>query len=256
MKRILPLALVVSVGLVLAGCSTTSSPTGTSPSSSAGSGSGSGSGSSSTVTSSYYPVAKGNTWVYTIDYGNGTIITDTEIMSKVVTDGTDATVTIDRTFHYDDGSQKDLVSSVDYLFHADGSLEVPFQSVPSASGVVTVKSGTMVWPTTAEFEAGTAKTGTIVASVDSGGTTTNEQVDFNIAGAGTEDVTVKAGSYPAARKLAQMLTISLPDLGVSGIVVNVTTWLAKGVGPVKTEVPDSNGGASILQQLVSFTAGK
>lgn len=205
------------------------------------------------VESIYYPVAKGNTWVYSIDYGSGTTVTDTEVMTAVTPEGDGSRVTIGRTFHWEDGSQPDLVDSVDYVFAADGSLTVPFQSIPSAGGTVTVTSGTMVWPTAAEFEAGTAKTGRIEASVDAGGTTTKETVDFTIAGAGVEDVTVPAGGY-SARKLGQALVVSLPDLGVEGITVNAVTWLAEGVGPVKTEVPDM-GGVTITQVLLSFTPG-
>ena len=211
----------------------------------------------SAIASIYYPVAEGNTWVYSIDYGTGSTVTDTEVMTKVVPDGDGGRVTIERTFVWDDGSQPDVVSTVDYVFAADGSLTVPFQSIPSAGGsTVTVQSGTMVWPTSAEFEAGTPKTGTIQATVETSGQTIAETVDFTISGAGTEDVTVPAGSY-TARKLSPALVISLPDLGVSGLTVNATTWLAEGVGPVRTEVPDTMGsGATIVQVLKSFTPGR
>lgn len=210
----------------------------------------------SSVESIYYPVAEGNTWVYSIDYGNGSTVTDTEVMAKVVPEGDGARVTIERTFVWDDGSQPDINDSVDYVFASDGSLTVPFQSIPAAGGsTVTVQSGTMTWPTNAEFEAGTAKTGTIQATVETSGQTFAETVDFSISGAGLEDVTVPAGSY-SARKLAQALVISLPDLGVEGLTVNATTWLADGVGPVRTEVPDTiGGGATIVQVLLSFTPG-
>lgn len=253
MKRTLPVIALVAASLALAGCTGGAA----SPSAAGGSPSvGSTASASAAMQSIYYPVAEGNTWVYSIDYGTGSTITDTEVMSAVVADGDASRVTIDRTFHYEDGSHPDLKDSVDYLFHADGSLEVPFQSIPSDSGVVTIKSGTMVWPTVAEFEAGTARTGTIEASVDNG-TVTNETVDFTISGAGVDSVTVPAGSYPKARKLLQALVISLPDLGVSGIAINATTWLADGVGPVKTELPDMSGGSNtITQVLVSFTPGK
>jgi len=252
MKRMLPLALVITAGLALAGCTGGATP----PTGSTDSAVGGSTGAPSAVASIYYPVAVGNTWVYSIDYGTGSNVTDTEVMTAVKPEGDASRVTISRTFHYEDGSKDDLLDTVDYLFHADGSLEVPFQSIPSDFGVVTIKSGTMVWPTGAEFEAGTARTGTIEASVDNG-TVTNETVNFTITGAGTESVTVPAGTYDKARKLQQALVISLPDLGVSGIAINAVTWLAEGVGPVKTELPDVAGGSStITQVLVSFTPGK
>jgi len=240
---------LVSLAL-LAGCTAAPAPTaapGGSPSSDAP---------ATAVESIYYPVAEGNTWVYSIDYGTGSTVTDTEVMTKVVPEGDGARVTIERTFVWDDGSQPEIKDSVDYVFGSDGSLTVPFQSIPTAGGTtVTVQSGTMMWPTNAEFEAGTAKTGTIQATVETSGQTFAESVDFTITGAGVEDVTVPAGSY-SARKLSQALVISLPDLGVSGLTVNAMTWLADGVGPVRTEVPDTiGGGATIVQVLLSFTPG-
>lgn len=251
MTRFVPLALILAAGLALAGCTPAAAPSGTDTGSPSAS---SGSVPVPAPESSYYPIAEGNTWVYSIDYGSGSTVTDTEVISAVKPEGDATRVTFSRTFHYEDGSQADLLDTVDYLFHADGSLEVPFQSIPSAGGVVTIKSGTMVWPTAAEFEAGTARTGTIEASVDNG-TVTNEKIDFTITGAGNESVTVPAGTYDA-RRLQQALAISLPDLGVEGIAIAAVTWLAKGVGPVRTEVPDVSGGtAAITQVLVSFTPG-
>lgn len=245
-----PSALALVSLALLAGCSAAPAP-------SAGpSGSPAADAPPSAVESIYYPVAEGNTWVYSIDYGSGSTVTDTEVMTKLVPEGEGTRVTIERTFVWDDGSQPDLKDSVDFVFASDGSLSVPFQSIPSAGGsTVTVQSGTMTWPTNAEFEAGTAKTGTIQATVETSGQTYAETVDFSISGAGVENVTVPAGSY-SARKLAQALVISLPDLGVQGLTVNAMTWLADGVGPVRTEVPDTiGGGATIVQVLLSFTPG-
>ncbi len=247
-------ALAVVTVALLAGC-TPAGPAATSDPTGATTGAPTGSAGAS-IASIYYPVGEGNTWVYSIDYGTGSTVTDTEVMTSVVPEGDGARVTIERTFVWDDGSQPQLVDTIDYVFAADGSLSVPFQSIPTAGGsTVTVKSGTMTWPSDAEFEAGTPQTGTIEATVVTSASTVNEVVDFSIAGAGLEDVTVPAGSY-SARKLAQTLTISLPELGVEGLVINATTWLADGVGPVRTEVPDTlSGGATIVQVLKSFTQG-
>jgi len=249
--RLAPSGFTLVLIASLAACTAAPSPTSDPSASPTGSSSAT---PESSVTSIYYPVAQGNTWVYSIDYGSGTTVTDTEVMTVVVPEGDGSRVTFDRTFHWEDDSQPDLKDTVDYVFAADGSLTVPFQSIPSAGGIVTVTSGTMVWPTSAEFEAGTAKTGRIEASVENAGTTTKEVVDFAIVGSGTEAVTVPAGSY-TARKLSQALVISLPDLGVEGITVNAITWLVEDVGPVQTVVPDMSG-TTITQVLVSFTPGR
>ncbi|MBX3099321.1 MAG: hypothetical protein KF761_07035 [Salinibacterium sp.] len=213
-----------------------------------------GSSDSIEVTSIYYPVAVGNRWVYSIDYGSGSLVTDTEVMTAIHAEGDGARVSISRTFHWDDKSRPDVTDSVDYVFAADGSLTVPFQSIPSAESTIIVSSGTVAWPTPAEFDAGTTKTGRIEASVFTNGTTAKETVDFTISGGGVQDVTVPAGTF-SARVLNQALVVSLPDLDVNGLALTAVAWLDESVGLVKTIVPDHNG-ATITQVLVSFTPGR
>jgi hypothetical protein len=204
--------------------------------------------------SSYYPVAVGNAWEYEIVFPEpiGTVTT-TETMTTVVRDGDSVRATIARTMHYENGLTDDIEDSVDYVFNDDGSLEVPYQSLPDSSGtVVTVKSGTMVWPTDEEFEAGTVKTGTIEASVEASGTTIDQSVDFSIKGAGVESVTVPAGTFDA-RLLEQDLTISIPSLSVDGLPISAKSWLAPGTGLVKTEIPGLFGSEPIVMTLTRFT---
>ena len=137
---------------------------------------------------------------------------------------------------------------------SDGSLEVPYQSIPdSSSAIVTVKSGTMVWPTDEEFEAGTVKTGTIEASVETSGKSIEQSVEFSIKGAGVESVTVAAGTFDA-RLLEQDLLVSIPSLSVNGLPISAKSWLAPGTGLVRTEVPGLFGTGSIVMELVKFTA--
>jgi hypothetical protein len=203
--------------------------------------------------SSYYPVAVGNTWEYSMTLPDplGTV-TETETMTDVVrVDDDSVRATIERTFHYENGSVDDVTDSVDYVFHSDGSLEVPYQSLPDTSGtVVTVKSGTMVWPTDEEFEAGTEKTGTIEASANG----VDQTVDFAISGGGVETVKVPAGSFDA-RLLNQKLTISIPSLSIDGLPISAKSWLAPGTGLVKTEIPGLLGTGSVSLVLEKFTPG-
>lgn len=203
--------------------------------------------------SSYYPVAIGNTWEYSMKLPDpiGTV-TETETMTDVkrVDDDT-VRATIERVFHYENGSIDDVTDSVDYVFHLDGSLEVPYQSLPDSSGaVVTVTSGTMVWPSDEEFEAGTEKTGTIEATADG----IAQTIDFVIAGGGIESVTVPAGTFDA-RLLTQKLTISIPEFSIDGLPVSAKSWLAPGTGLVKTEIPGLLGTGTVTLELVKFTPG-
>ena len=204
--------------------------------------------------SSYYPVAEGNTWEYemTMPEPIGTVV-ETETMTKVVRDGDTVRATIARTFHYENGSTPDIEDTVDYVFYDDGSIEVPYQSLPDASGgTVTVKSGEMRWPSDAEFEAGTPKTGTIEATVETAGQSIDQTVDFTITGAGVESVTVPAGTFDA-RILSQKLVVKIPSLGLDGLPIAATSWLSKGTGLVKTELPGLLGTGAIVLQLVKFT---
>ena len=209
----------------------------------------------SAVASGYYPVAEGNVWIYTMTYAEPIgIVTETETMTSVKPDGAGgAEATIRREFHYENGSTPDFSDEVTYLFHADGSIEVPFQSIPNADAteVITVNSGTMLWPSDDEFAAGTVKTGEISVSVESGGQTFDELVTFEVFGAGEESVTVPFGTV-TARKLTQNLSVSIPSFDVT-VPINATSWLQADVGLVRTEIPDLFGGATITVELVSFT---
>lgn len=252
MKRPVIIAALLAAGLALAGCTAAPDP-GSSPSSEA-----SAPAEDFSDISVYYPVVLGNSWTYRMTLPEPVgIVTETETMSAITPEGDGVRATIDRSFHYENGTLPDFSDSVDYIFHGDGSITVPYQSLPDASGsTVTVSGGEMVWPTTEEFEAGTPKTGTLQVQVTSSGTVIDQTITFSIAGAGVEDVTVPAGSYPGARKLLQNMLISIPSVGVTDLPINTTVWLAEGVGMVKSEVPDVLGlGGATTVELLEFTPG-
>jgi len=205
----------------------------------------------------YYPVALGNTWTYQINNPDPVgVVIQTETMSAVTPDGDDVRVMIDRSFRYENGAYPDFTDSVEYVFHADGSLSVPYQSIPDTSGAqVTIKSGEFLWPSTAEFEAGTPKTGVIEATIEADGSTFDQAISFTITGHGVEEVTVPGGTFQA-RKLTQDMLISIPSAGLDGLPINATVWLAEGVGQVRSEVPDLLGsGTSVTVELLKFTPG-
>ena len=204
--------------------------------------------------SPYYPLAEGNAWEYTATYPDPVgVVTYTETMTKVEQDGDEVRATIARSFHYENGMNPDFEQDVEYVFHEDGSLTVPYQSLPDTSGAkVTVKSGELVWPSTAEFEAATPKTGTIELTSEAAGVSLDLSAAFTITGAGVESVTVKAGDFEA-RKLAQSIEISVPSLSEETFTVDTTTWLAEGTGMVRTEIPGLFGAGATTVELVTFT---
>lgn len=207
--------------------------------------------------SPYYPVALGNTWTYRMTNPDPVgIVIQTEEMTSVTPEGDDVRVTIERSFHYENGSSPDFSDSVEYIFHADGSLSVPYQSLPDNSGAqVEIKDGQMVWPSTAEFEAGTPKTGVINITVTVAGSAFDEVINFEITGQGVESVTVPAGTFEA-RKLLQSMRVTIPSAGMTDLPIDATVWLAEGVGQVRSEVPDLLGsGSPIVVELMEFTPG-
>lgn len=259
-------ALVFVVGasltLVLTGCSSSPKTATTSAGNSASSSGATGTAPSSTSPTSesgsfYDAIAVGNTWTYSTDYGLTSlgVVTDTERMTAVTAtaDGTQATIS--RSFHYKNGKQADFVSTATYLFHKDGSVTVPYQNI--GTGIqIHVKSGSIQWPTPAEFAAGTPKTGQIVAVATSNGTTINETINFVTKGAGTSSVTVPAGTY-TAHVLNQSVSVSVNGSS-TGQPIDTVSYMAPGTGMVKSIMKNSKlapGSSDVTTVLTSFTHG-
>jgi hypothetical protein len=212
------------------------------------------------IDATYYPVAVGNTWVYRVDYGSALglgVVTDTEQMTKVRQVATGTRVTIERTFHYQNGRYPDFTSTVDYVFHKNGSLTVPFQNgIQTRGTTITVKSGSIVWPTPQTLESGHESTGHIRASIKSAGQTINADVLVAVRGAGPASVRVPAGSFPRARILHQDLVETISRISTR-ITIKTTTYLVEGVGMVKSTVDSGlpGSGGAVTTKLISFRRG-
>ncbi len=189
-------------------------------------------------TNKYFPVAVGNTWVYDLQDATGTS-TLTDTISAVIRDGADVIATIDRTIDHADTATADETTSVDFVFHDDGSVSEPF------SYLVAGAPGTLEWPSTADFEAGAPSTGSFAVGAGS--------VVFSILGQGNESITVPLGTFEC-RRLVQNLLLS--GSGVSDVPWAPSYWLSPGVGIVRAEIPDYIfGGPAAVFELLSFTPG-
>jgi hypothetical protein len=211
----------------------------------------------SDIDDTYYPVARGNTWVYRTDYGAGSlgVVTDTETMTAVQPVAGGNQVTIKRVFHYASGQHPDFTSTVVYVFHSDGSLTVPYQSgIDTANSKITVRRGSIVWPTPARLRSGAVSTGTVEVTVQTASLTRNATVKVQLQGKGAAAVSVPAGAYPKAQILNETLTETLEGLPAT-IVITSQAYLVAGVGPVKTVVTSGAGTAPIQSVLVSFKKG-
>lgn len=254
-------ALAVAA-LLVAGCGGGSGGSGNSGGSggsgaSGGSGSGSGStqsgtsassgGSGSAAGSTLFPVAVGEKWVYASNLGVGgsSTVTNTIKAVKPVSGGDLVTMT---DANHIAGVTKP--TQVTYMFYSDGSIGVPFTQFEG--GKVTIKSGSIVWPSASEIASGQSHSSVLAISFKTSGQTINEKVHVTVKGGGTQSVTVPAGTYQAT-----VVDQTMAET-VFGHRVNtmVRTWLAPGVGPVQSEVLEKSGfgaGPQIREELKSFT---
>jgi hypothetical protein len=190
-----------------------------------------------------FPVAVGNTWVYQTTAGGETGQTTNRIVSAgPIPTGYEVTMS----------STTDVAGTATgvqpvYVFYPDGTIGYP---VPAINGV-SVAVGGIRWPDAAGLASGQAYH-SVLRILDSQ-TGQYGNVNVTVQGVGTMSVSVPAGTYQA----------SVVDTTIAGKVdgytttVEVTTWIAQGVGPVKTEELIRAAGKTELtiNELLSFTKG-
>ena len=251
-------AAVLAAGLALAGCggAASSSPGGSATNSATAAATG-GTATSSTSAATAagasasvpFPVAVGNTWNYKITTG-GESGTTVNKMTAVTPVAAGQQVTMLTTDHVGsvNGSAKET-----YLFHADGSIGYPLGSFSPGSGV-TVTSNGVVWPPASVIASGKPSQSTLNISIKAAGQTLSTTAHVTVQGAGTATVTVPAGTYQAT---VVLVTERLSIVGITASI-QVKTWLAPDVGPVKELVNTNEGSATSVvadEELLSFTKG-
>jgi hypothetical protein len=252
-------SVLAAAALLVAGCSSGSGGSGSgSGSGTAGSGgsgssppgttSGGGSGTTAAASSALFPIAVGEKWVYAGHLGSlgSSTTTNTVTAVKPVAQGRLVTMTNRSSLTAAAGKLNKLT----YLFYANGSIGVPYTQVSGAK--VTIKSGSIIWPPIASIQAGQVRHSTLNIAIAVAGHSLSEQVHVTVRGAGTQRVTVPAGTYQAT-----VVDETMAEK-VMGFPVRITvrTWLAHGVGPVKTEVLSKAAIASatnVTEELTSFT---
>jgi len=240
-------ALLAVTGLALAGCgsgssssaASSSAPPASSPAA-AGAGTGTTAGGSFTGTP-LYPVAVGNTWVYqvtTVGVPGGTAID--KITAVVPAAGGDQVTT---THEFHGTTVKETL-----LFGPNGTISMPLPSLGSST--FKIRSGGIVWPSHAQIMSGQPFNSTVKATVTIAGQAHNVSTHVTVQGAGSATVTVPAGTYHTTL-INDTLTESFMGFSIS---LRIQTWLASGVGPVKSEVT-TNGTTVSTEELKSFTKG-
>jgi hypothetical protein len=255
-RRLAGTATVVAIaaGLAVAGCGGSSSSGaaagGSTAKSPAASHSKSTGGSTSAVTTATvpFPVGVGDTWRYKTTYGRTvnriTAVTPTSGGQQVTMRS--AITSLGSTSHNTDF----------YVVHSDGSISLPFSQFDTSSSGASVKliSGDIFWPPADQLSSGKAYHDALKIAFSDNGMTQKVTANVTVRGAGTQSVTVPAGTYNA-----DVVNMTMSET-IEGIAVSsvVRTWLAPGVGPVKDEVILHEGGTNHIaaeNQLVSFKAG-
>jgi hypothetical protein len=246
--------VAITAGLALAGCGGSSSSgsaagNNAGKSSPAASHSPSSSGSTTVTTATVpFPVGVGDTWRYKTTYGR-TVNRMTAVAR--VPGGQQVTMrsaitSLGTTTH----------DTAYYVVHSDGSISLPFSQFDTNSSGTSVKliSGNIFWPPADQLSSGQAYHSALKIEFSENGMEQNVTAHVTVRGAGTQSVTVPAGTYNA-----DVVNMTMSET-IEGITVSnvVRTWLAPGVGPVKSEVILHEGGTAHIaaeNQLISFTAG-
>jgi hypothetical protein len=188
-----------------------------------------------------FPVRVGNTWVYQTKIGGASGRTT----NRIVATGPGTAgflVTMSSATNVTGASSS---GTAGYTFYPDGTVGYP---APAINGV-SVTGGGIRWPNAAALASGRAYHSTLKIQVGSSGQT--QDAGVNVYGAGTETVTVPAGTYQTS--------VVETTITAKGETIVVTTWIAQGVGTVKTQTQVSGAGAAGLtttEELVSFTKAK
>jgi hypothetical protein len=182
-----------------------------------------------------FPVAVGNTWVYqTKAVGQTRKTTNRIVAARAVPAGYQ--VTVSSTTNMTGAA----VQSV-YLFYPDGTVGIP---VPQLNGVSAVGGG-IRWPDAAALASGRAYHSVLRLRVNQTGQ--YEDANVTVQGAGTTSVSVPAGTHQAS--VVDTIIVA------KAMTAAQTTWIAQGIGPVRTEMVIWAPGTTELttNQLLSFT---
>jgi hypothetical protein len=185
-----------------------------------------------------FPVAVGNTWVYQTKAGGSSGRTTTSIVAAGPGSAGFLVTMSSATTLAGSGS----AGTSGYTFYPDGTIGYP---APAVSGLA-VTGGGIRWPNATALASGHAYHSTLQLQV--GGA--QENAGVNVYGAGTETVTVPAGTYQAS--------VVETTIAAQGETIEVTTWIVQGIGTVKTEIQVNGAGTAGLttSELLSFTKAK
>jgi hypothetical protein len=203
-----------------------------------------------------FPDGVGDSWTYkdVVDLGAAGKSVNKIVSVKPVSAGQQikmtTAITTDGTTRRDDAY---------YVMQPDGAISLPFSQFSSADSGAEVKllAGNMFWPPAAQLASGQKSHSTLKIQYVISGKAQKITAHVTVRGAGRQTVTVPAGTYPRATVVDMTMTEKIDGYNVT---IEVRTWLASGVGPVKSEAILHGIGAAGNElasenELVSFTRG-
>lgn len=242
-------ALLVTAGLALTGCKVSMGAAGGSSSPAAGSSSPAAGGTSSAgaQTGAFFPVGVDNTWVYSTKAAGlpGRAITNKMTAVTPVAGGQQVTMSVT--------AGTSAPATATYMFHSDGSITVPMTQF--GNKLVQLTLGTVTWPSQSQLASGQPVTSPLAYTVTLDGKVVHETAHVTVRGAGTQSVTVPAGTYQA-QVINEAFAQNVGKLKVS---FTLQTWVANGVGPVKLALGHTGTGGSVpatVEELKSFSQGQ
>jgi hypothetical protein len=261
-------ALAAITGLTLAGCSTSASTSASAPATA------SGAPSSGTTTSGArtpaaartpganrgstrgvvptaalaFPVAVGNTWVYSSAVPSvGSTGTVTDRIVAVTPAPTGQRVAESYT-----NSLLSTTTNDAYIFHSNGSITLPLNQM--SGGTLSSSTGGIVLPPAAVIASGRPYRYTLTIGFKEGSTKLTETANVTVQGGGTATVTVPAGTYSAT-----IINMTMAwTMATYTLTVEIKDWFVSGTGTVKSEALIHEAGLNEVtstEELESFTRG-
>lgn len=173
-----------------------------------------------------FPVAVGETW----DYRSSGLLEHGTTTNKIIAVAPASNAKKVTILSYSAlAGLPPTTTHLTYLFFPDGSIGVPYLQI--GKGTVTIKSGSIVWPSEAVLDSRQPRKSVLVIAIRAGGRTIDVTAHVTVRGGGTQTVTVPAGTYHAT-VVDEALS---EEIGGASVTVTLRSWLAPGVGPVKSE---------------------
>jgi hypothetical protein len=203
------------------------------------------------TTSAFYPVAVGNTWVYQeTDLEGRETVTNKMISVTPIAGGQQVTLLTTGGVPGRPGAVTSTTATM--IFRSDGSILVPLTQLGTAT--VQIKSGAIIWPNPAGLASGRPHRYTVVVDVTQDSITLTADVLVTVKGGGSSIVRVPAGTFRATLVSETMAA----DIAGVSVNIDVRTWVARGIGPVRIAAQTGYGSTSSqvsTEVLESFIHG-